>query len=64
MPRQKKDNTPLNIRMDKAVSERLIDYCEETGISKTAAVERAVLMYVEDYNNKKDMINKLKSKKA
>ncbi|MDI9242945.1 hypothetical protein [Fusibacillus kribbianus] len=42
MPRPKKEYTHLNIKLDKEVSDILDAYCEETGATKTAAVEIAV----------------------
>ena len=50
MPRQKKDNESLNIRLAKALSEQLNEHCRETGITKTFVVEKALTMYFEDYN--------------
>ena len=35
--------------MDKAVYDKLCDFCEKTGQMKTVAVERALLMYMESY---------------
>lgn len=46
MSRAKKDSIPLNIRMKKDVHIALIDYCEETGLPKTTAVEQAVAEYL------------------
>ena len=35
MPRPKKDNYPLSLRIDKTVYERLTQYCEDSGQTKT-----------------------------
>ena len=35
--------------MDKDVYDKLCDFCEKTGQMKTVAVERALLMYMESY---------------
>lgn len=40
MPKPKKDWKALNIKIQSEVYERLEKYCEETGLSKTVAVER------------------------
>lgn len=40
MPRAKKDGKFLNIYIDKSVSERLEQYCNVTGLTKTKAIER------------------------
>lgn len=56
MSRQKKESQPFSIRMDKAVYERLNEYCEESGLSKTVAIERAISLYIDDYDGKKKII--------
>ena len=40
MAKQNKDWKTLNIKLDRTVYEQLEKYCEETGLSKTVAVER------------------------
>lgn len=40
MAKQNKDWKALNIKLDRTVYEQLEKYCEETGLSKTVAVER------------------------
>jgi len=57
MPRQKKENETLNIRLAKTLSEQLNEHCKETGITKTFVVEKALTMYFEDYRMKQDLIN-------
>ena len=52
MMKQKKESLPLSVRMDKATFERLTKFCEESGQSKTVAIERAINMYVDDYDEK------------
>lgn len=39
MPRQKKDAKILNIKLAREISDRLEQFCEETGVSKTIATE-------------------------
>ena len=46
MPREKKESKPFNIRMEKSVYDRLVEFCKSSGQSKTLAVERAVLIYI------------------
>ena len=46
MGRQKKDSKPLNVSIERSVHEALEAYCDESGMSKTIAVERALLMYI------------------
>lgn len=52
MPREKKETRPFSIRMESDVYERLADFCEKSGQAKTTAIERAVCMYIDDYEEK------------
>lgn len=52
MPRAKKENVPVSVRMQKEIFEKLCQFCEDSGQSKTVAVERALEMYVDDYYKK------------
>ena len=58
MPRVKKENTPTSFRLSTTVYERLEKFCEESGQSKTVAVERAITMYIDDYYEKQAFISK------
>ena len=49
MPGAKKDSKNLNIRLDAGVHERLEQFCAETGMSKTIAVEKILDRYFESY---------------
>lgn len=49
MVRPKKDYKAFSLRMDKSVYNRLSEFCDKTGQMKTVAVERALLMYMESY---------------
>lgn len=57
MPRIKKDNIPASFRIKRGVYERLEGYCAESGQPKTVAVERAITMYIDDYERKKKLID-------
>lgn len=52
MARPKKESAPTSFRLDVAVLERLNKFCEDSGQSKTVAVERAITMYINDYEEK------------
>lgn len=52
MPRAKKENVPVSVRMQKEIYEKLCQFCKDSGQSKTVAVERALEMYVDDYYKK------------
>ena len=49
MARSKKDAKILNIKLDTAVHTQLEQYCEETGQTKTVAVERILGKYFTSY---------------
>lgn len=49
MARPKKEYTYLNIKLDKEASNMLEVYCNETGATKTAAVEIAIKRYLSFY---------------
>ena len=50
MPRQRKENQPLSIRMDRELYDKLVRFCEKSGQPKTTAIERAVAEYIEKYS--------------
>lgn len=52
MARQKKDGIALNCNIDKEIAEALERYCQETRLSKTAAVEMALKEYLSTYKDK------------
>ena len=56
MPRPKKEHHPVTIRLEKEVYERLNQFSEDSGQPKTVAVERALVMYIDDYYKKQQMI--------
>ncbi|MBQ1733984.1 MAG: ribbon-helix-helix protein, CopG family [Lachnospiraceae bacterium] len=59
MPRTKKDNVPVSFRLAKEVNERLEQFCKDSGQSKTVAVERAIIMYIDDYEAKQKKLNEV-----
>lgn len=63
MARQKKDGTYLNVRIETAIYERLEEFSEESGQSKTFAVERALMAYMDDYEEKQRLLKKLEEAK-
>lgn len=48
------------MRIDKNIYERLNQYCEDSGQTKTMAIERAVVSYMDDYYQQKDALKKMK----
>lgn len=49
MPRQKKDAKILNIKLNTEISNKLEQFCEETGMTKTTATEKMLSQYLEQY---------------
>lgn len=58
MAREKKENVPVSIRMEKQTYDRLAEFCEEFGQPKTVAIERAVNLYIDEYNKKMERVEK------
>jgi len=56
MARPKKDNKAISVRLASDVYERLNDYCERSGQTKTVAIERAITMLIDDYDEKQQII--------
>lgn len=52
MARPKKEAKYLNVYLDKQVHDELSKFCEESGQSKTLAVERAIQMYIKSMSKK------------
>lgn len=53
MPKPRKDWKALNIKIQSNVYNELEKYCEETGLSKTVAVERILNKAFKEYEKKK-----------
>ena len=58
MAKKTKKSKPFSIRMEKSTFDRLEDFCNKAGQSKTLAVERAINAYIDDYNEKQKKIIK------
>ena len=56
MARPKKDNKAISVRLASDVYKRLNDYCERSGQTKTVAIERAITMLIDDYDEKQQII--------
>ena len=50
--RQKKDYKMLNIKLASNISDQLEQFCEETGLSKTAATEKIFEQFFHGYFSK------------
>ena len=56
MPRPKKDKYPLSLRIEKNVYHRLTQYCEDSGQTKTLAIERALMTYIDEYYRQQEKL--------
>ena len=64
MARPKKNGTYLNVCIETPVYSRLVTHCEITGQSKTTAVERALLAYFDDYDEKQRKLKAIEDNKT
>ena len=62
MPREKKESTPMSVRMDTTTFERLKCFCKESGQTKTVAIERAVNKYIDEYEEQMKKLQRLGNK--
>ena len=59
MGRPKKNGTYLNICIETPIYERLEALCEDAGQTKTVAVERALKLYLDEYEEKQRKLKEL-----
>lgn len=63
MSRQKTYKKALNCRLDGNIWDILDAYCEETGLTKTKAVEKAIMKYAEIHKQEQKALTNSKTKK-
>lgn len=56
----RKEYYPFSCRMNAEIYAKLEKLCQDSGMTKTSAVERAINMYVEDYEKKQKLLENLK----
>ena len=61
MARPKKNGTYLNVCIETPIYERLEVMCADAGQSKTVAVERALMLYLDDYEEKQKKLRELEN---
>ena len=59
MARQKKNGTYLNVCIETTIYDEFSALCAEVGQSKTVAVERALIEYMEVYRKKQELLRNL-----
>lgn len=63
MARPKKNGTYLNVCIETPIYERLVNFCNDAGQTKTIAVERALSFYLDDYDEMQRKIRELDADK-
>lgn len=56
MPRKPKDYRFFSVKLDRGIYERLERYCEIEDRTKTAAVERILRMFLDDYDKRNNNV--------
>ena len=64
MARPKKPNHPVTVRLDQEIYDQLNKFVEDSGQPKTVALERALVMYMDDYYDKQRLIEEAVEKKG
>lgn len=59
MSRVKKDARFLNMKLEREIYEQLVQFCEESGMTKTLATERILKQYFEKYFDRPEEERKL-----
>ena len=59
MARPKKNGTYLNVCIETPIYERLAAMCDDAGHSKPVAVERALTLYLDEYDEKQRKLKEL-----
>ena len=58
MPRPTKPHKLISARINIDIYDRLNKHIEESGVTKTAAIEKALSMYLDDCDQKKRILEK------
>ena len=54
-----KNGTYLNVCIETHIYDRLVEFCNEAGQTKTIAVERALMAYMDDYEEKQAKLHEI-----
>lgn len=61
MARPKKNGTYLNVCIETPIYERLEELCKDAGQTKTVAVERALMSYLDAYAEKQKRLKAIEN---
>lgn len=53
MSQPKKDAVIISMKMDRTIHGQLVEYCEKTGLTKTAATEQILSSFFSEHCNKR-----------
>ena len=59
MSRAKKDARFLNMKLEREIYDQLVQFCDESGMTKTLATERILKQYFEGYFDRPEAERKL-----
>lgn len=59
MGRPKKNGTYINVCIDTSVYQRLENHCIEAGHTKTVAVQRAIVEYLNNYEKRQQLFKEM-----
>lgn len=62
MAKPKKNGTYLNVCIETPIYERLVEMCSDAGQTKTIAVERALTLYLDEYDEKQRKLKEIENK--
>ena len=60
MGRPKKEGQYLNVRINRDIYDRISEICEEAGHTKAYVVEKALTSFIEDYEENKEVLQRIK----
>ena len=64
MGRPKKEGQYLNVRINRDVYDRISEICEEAGHTKAYVVEKALTGFIEDYEEDKEALQRIRDGSA
>ena len=56
MARPKKDSQAVNLNIERSIYDKFTKFCDNTGLTKTVVVERALEMYIDAMNEKPERL--------
>ena len=61
MSKDRKEKTPISLRIETTLLDKLNEFCDNSGQSKTVAIERALSKYIEDYWEEQKLLEKTRN---